>query len=247
MQSRFPNPGWENGRTAAPYSIFEGFAELFEDWASWLGRMPHVRVHGHLYAPDRAEFADGLTEFAGALSDIATLRDYNPVAFLTNLVWNTRGERQCFDFGPADNQAISHFLAGDPNAGITVVSGAWMVPLLRQELALADLRKRAAELQATEAAHLELLRNAQSKARVRVWTLAQFLDAPGEVLRVVQDDLGGHAGRGLLSPPRMADLSGLAESLQALRNEGMLPHIVGDLSRLPRTPSAPLAASSTAR
>lgn len=238
MQSRFPNTGWENGKTAAPYSVYEGFAELFEDWAAWLGRVSSVTVHGHLFGPERAEFADGQTEFAGALTDIATLRDYNPAAFLTNLVWNTRGERQCFDFGPADNQRITGFMASDPNAHVSVVSGAWIVTLLRSG-PVANVRKRAAELQATEAAHLDLLRAAQTKARVRIWTLAEFLEAPGEVLRIVQDDLAGPAGHTLLSPPRLVDLSGLSDFLQALRNEGMLPHIVGDLSRLQNAPETP--------
>jgi hypothetical protein len=214
---------------------------LFEDWADWLSATPGVRVHGHLFGPERAEFADGQTEFAGALSDIATLRDYNPVAFLTNLVWNTRGERQCFAFGPADNQEITGFVASDPNAHVSVVSGAWIVPLLRGGLSVAEVRKRAAALQATEAAHLDVLRSAHTKARVRIWTLAEFLEAPGEALRIVQEDISGHAGRALVSPPRMVDLAGLAEFLKSLRNDGMLPHIVGDLSRLPDVPNAPAA------
>lgn len=246
MQSRFPNDGWENGKSAAPYSIHEGFADLFEDWAGWLGRVSNVRVHGHLFGPERAEFADGQAEFAGALSDIPSLRDYNPVAFLTNLIWNTRGERQCFDFGPADNQRITTFIASDPNAHVSVVSGAWIVPLLRSP-SVADVRKRAAELQATEAAHLDVLRNAQTKARVRIWTLAEFLEAPGDVLRIVQEDLAGPADNALLSPPRMVDLSGLSGFLQGLRNEGMLPHIVGDLSRLPGMPHRPAAAPRLVR
>jgi hypothetical protein len=236
MQSRFPHGGWENGKSAAPYSIYEGFADLFEDWADWLGATPGVRVHGHLFGLERAEFADGQTEFAGALSDIASLRDYNPVAFLTNLVWNTRGERQCFAFGPADNQEITWFTASDPNAHVSVVSGAWIVPLLRGGLSVAEVRRRAAELQATEAAHLDILRNAHTKARVRIWTLAEFLEAPGEALRIVQEDIAGPLGHALVSPPRMVDLAGLVEFLQSLRNEGMLPHIVGDLSRLPEVP-----------
>jgi hypothetical protein len=241
MQSRFPNDGWENGKSAAPYSVFEGFSDLFEDWATWLGGVPGVRVHGHLFGPERAEFADGQTEFAGSLSDIASLRDYNPVAFLTNLVWNTRGERQCFDFGPADNQEITWFVASDPNAQVAVVSGAWIVALHRSGLSAPDLRRRAAELQAMEAAHLDVLRNARTKARVRIWTLAEFLEAPGEALRIVHEDLAGPAGHPLVSTPRMVDLTGLAAFLQSLRNEGMLPHIVGDISRLPDVPKAPFA------
>ena len=44
--------------------------------------------------------------------DSAAMRDYNPTSFLTNLIWNTRGERQCFQFGPDDNQVLSYFMAG---------------------------------------------------------------------------------------------------------------------------------------
>jgi hypothetical protein len=177
-------------------------------------------------------------EFNGGLSDIATLRDYNPAAFLTNLVWNTRGERQCFDFGPADTQAIARFIASDPNAHVSAVSGAWLVSLLRSGLPVADRRRRAAELQAVEAAHLDILRNAGTKARVRIWTLAEFLEVPAEVLRIVQDDLAGPEGHPFVSAPRMVDLTGLPEFLQSLRNEGMLPHVAGDLSRLPDVPEA---------
>jgi hypothetical protein len=232
MQSRFPRGGGENRRSAAPYFIYEGFGDLVEDWADWLGQLPNVRVHGHLYAPDRAEFADGQMEFAGALSDIATLRDYNPVAFLTNLVWNTRGERQCFSFGPADNQEITGFVASDPNARISVVSGAWMVRLLAEDLPPRDLRRRAAALQAVEAAHLETLRDTRTQARVRIWTLADFLEAPEEALRIVRDDLGDGFDAAPGAPPRMRDLGDLAGLVRSLRDEGMPAHVVGDIARL---------------
>jgi hypothetical protein len=36
MQSRFPNPGWENGVTAGPYSVFHGFNDLFQDFEAGL-------------------------------------------------------------------------------------------------------------------------------------------------------------------------------------------------------------------
>ena len=32
MQSRMPREGWENGITSNPYSVFQGFAELFADF-----------------------------------------------------------------------------------------------------------------------------------------------------------------------------------------------------------------------
>ena len=95
MQSRFPNEDWENGVTAAPYSMFQGFAELFENFEPWLAKATGARVHGHLFALDGVHYADGQSAINGALSRSASLRDYNGKAFLTNLIWNTRGERQC--------------------------------------------------------------------------------------------------------------------------------------------------------
>lgn len=86
MQSRFPNEDWENGVTAAPYSMFQGFSELFEDFELWLSKATGARVHGHLFAPDRVEYAEGQTSINGALGDSAKLRDYNAKAFLANLI-----------------------------------------------------------------------------------------------------------------------------------------------------------------
>jgi hypothetical protein len=122
MQSRFPGADIEATATAAPYSVFQGFAELFEDFEEWLAKATGARVHGHLFAPDRAHFAQNRSEMNGALSDNAVLRDYNPDAFLTDLLWNTRGERQCFQFGPGDNQAINWRIAKDPNAQVSVIA-----------------------------------------------------------------------------------------------------------------------------
>ncbi|TMV82340.1 glycosyl transferase, partial [Thioclava sp. BHET1] len=119
MQSRLPRENWENGRTAAPYSVFQGFSETFENFESWLGRTANVRVHGHLFSPRRVEFAGGEQVYAGALSNSAKLRDHDARGFLTNLIWNTRGERQCFQYGPGDTQALNWFMALDPNAQIS--------------------------------------------------------------------------------------------------------------------------------
>ncbi|MEQ9447715.1 MAG: hypothetical protein RLN70_02285, partial [Rhodospirillaceae bacterium] len=147
MQSRYPNVGWENGVTAGKYSVFQGFSELFEDFEKWLARATGAQVHGHLFAKGRAEFAGGQTALNGALSDNARLRDKNCKAFLTNLLWNTRGERQCFQLGPQDNIDILWDLSRDPNAQISVISGAWAVSLFKSNANFADIRAKAAALQ----------------------------------------------------------------------------------------------------
>jgi hypothetical protein len=233
MQSRFPNEGWENGVTAAPYSVFEGFSELFEGFELWLEKTLGGRVHGHLFAPDRVEFAGGERTYNGALSDSAAIRDYDPEGFLIRLIWNTRGERQCFQFGPADRQEIGWFLARDRNAQISVVTGAWAVPLFRSRRDFADVRATAARLQAVEAKHLEILRSPHARARVRIWSLAEFVEAPMEPLQVLLDEIAPRNARRLTEAPRIADLSGFAAFLQRLRNEGMNPWLLGDFPNDP--------------
>ena len=228
MQSRFPNEDWENGVTAAPYSMFQGFAELFEDFEPWLAKATGARVHGHLFASDAVHYADKMSAMNGALSNSAILRDYNTKAFLTNLIWNTRGERQCFQFGPADNQDINWRIAKDPNAQISVITGAWAVPLFRSNLDFAEIRATAAQLQKYEADHMDILRSPYTKARVRIWTMAEFIEAPMEPLQGILDEIGRTKLRRLSEAPKMVDLSGFGQFLQNLKNQGMHPYLMGD-------------------
>lgn len=229
MQSRFPVETRENGLTSAPYSVFHGFAELFENFEPWLARMTGTRVHGHLFAPERIEFSDGQMVMNGALSDSPHLRDYNPRAFLANLIWNTRGERQCFQFGPRDNQKINWHISKDPNAQISVISGSWSVPLFKSNMNFADIRREAARLQQIESKHLEILRSSWTKARVRIWTMAEFIESPMEPLQTIIDEIGpAQTTRGLAEVPQMADLTGFGQFLQNLKNQGMHPYLMGN-------------------
>ncbi len=239
MQSRFPNDGWENGVTSSPYSVFEGFTELFEDFESWLARATGNRVHGHLFAPDRAEFEGRQPAFSGALSDSATLRDYAPRMFLTNLIWNTRGERQCFQYGPADTEDISWHLAKDPNARISVISGAWAVPLFQSGGNFADLRTKAALLQKIEAEHLKALRSPHAKAQVQIWTMAEFVESPMEILQSIVETISTGSARRLTEAPRMVSLTGFGQFLQNLKNQGMHPYLMGDFPVDPAPTIAP--------
>ncbi|GHG82638.1 DUF5927 domain-containing protein [Pseudodonghicola xiamenensis] len=229
MQSRFPNHGWENGITSHPYSVFQGFAELFDNFESWLAKSSGARVHGHLFAPERVEFAGGQTLINGALTDSAATRDYDPKGFLTSLIWNMRGERQCFQFGPADNQKINWTVARDPNAQISVITGAWAVPLFRSNRNFAELRKEAARLQRIESKHLDILRSTHVKARVRVWNMAEFIEAPMEPLQSILDEIRPAIMRQhLAEAPRMVALDGFGQFLQNLKNQGMHPYLMGD-------------------
>nr|WP_255732808.1 beta-1,6-N-acetylglucosaminyltransferase [Ruegeria sp. Ofav3-42] len=228
MQSRFPRHGNENGLTSATYSVFQGFTELFEDFEPWLANVTGTRVHGHLFGPERAEFAGGETVTNGGLSDCAKLRDYNPTAFISNLIWNTRGERQCFQFGPADTQEINWFLARDKNAQISVITGAWAIPLFQSNMNFADIRAEAARLQQIETKQLDILSSVWTKARVRTWTLADFVESPVEPLQTVAEETGVAHHSHLTEAPKMVDLSGFGQFLQNLKNQGMHPYLMGD-------------------
>lgn len=228
MQSRFPNEDWENGVTAAPYSVFQGFSQIFENFEPWLGKATGARVHGHLFHPDAVQFADGQRNLNGALSNSAKVRDYNPNAFLTNLIWNTRGERQCFQYGPADNQDVIYSFARDPNAQVSAISGAWAVPLFRSNMDFVDIRKEAARLQKIESEHLNVLRSPYAKARIRIWTMAEFIEAPMEPLQGILDEIGQTQARRLAEVPKMVDLMGFGQFLQNLKNQGMHPYLMGD-------------------
>ncbi|UWR24056.1 beta-1,6-N-acetylglucosaminyltransferase [Sulfitobacter sp. S190] len=228
MQSRFPNEDWENGVTAAEYSVFQGFSELFENFAPWLHKATGARVHGHVFAMDRAHFAEGQRTLNGALNDSALQRDYNANAFLTNLIWNTRGERQCFQYGPMDNQDVTWRIAKDPNAQISVITGAWAVPLFRSNMDFGEIRRIAAQLQKIESEHMDVLRSPWTKARVRIWTMAEFIEAPMEPLQGILDEIGQARIRRLSEAPKMVDLHGFGQFLQNLKNQGMHPYLMGD-------------------
>lgn len=228
MQSRFPHRRWGATMTAEPYVVLEGFTELFKGFELWLSSFGKVRVHGHLFAPDRVHFENAETEYFGALSSSAPLRDYNPGAFLTNLIWNTRGERQCFQFGPADNQDITWDVTRDANARIHVITGAWAVPLFLSNGKFSQVRREAARLQRIEREHLSILQSDHARARIRIQSLSDFVLNPIEPLQDVVDQLAIRERPKLKETPEMVHLGGFGQFLQNLKNQGMHPHLVGD-------------------
>lgn len=227
MTSRFPCQAVSNRLTAAPYSVFQGFTDIFEDYESWLTRVAGGHAHGHLFAPEGAEFSAGAKTVKGGLTADAGLRDHNPKSFLTNLLWNLRGERQSFQFSPRDNQAILRFIADDPNAQISVVTGTWALPLFHAGLDAEAARKKAAYLQRVEAGQLEILQSPNCHARVRIWTLADFLNAPADHLQLLIGDLGLRAQNRLTEIPRLRNLEGFDDFLIDLRNAGMQIQLLG--------------------
>lgn len=245
MQSRMPQPATVNAPTSNPYSVFQGFADLFCNFEDWLARTSGTQVHGRLFAPDRVEFVGRASLINGGLSNSAAKRDYAPESFVTSMIWNTRGERQCFQYGPADKQSVAGFIARDPNAQISIIAGAWAIPLFHSNRNFADLRRRAARLQKIETKQLALLRSGEAKAQTRIWSLAEFVESPMEALQEIIDEIGQTHSRILTEAPTMTDLAGFGQFLQNLKNQGMHPHLMGDFPLeepqvvLPKRPSKP--------
>lgn len=229
MAGRFPvRDMWALQKTCAPYSVYQGFSDLFSNFENWLEKRTGTRVHGHLFDKCEVRFSGGADIYNGCLSNSAKLRDYNPEAFLSSLIWNTQGEHQSFQFGPADKQEISAYIASDPNARIFVVTGAWSVPLFHSNLDFHRVRRIAARYQATEAEFVKQLKLPDTRARFHVWTLAEFVENPMPILQTILDGLDPGASRKLTEVPKMADLTGFGRFVQKLKNEGMNPHSVGD-------------------
>ncbi|MEM6637697.1 MAG: beta-1,6-N-acetylglucosaminyltransferase [Pseudomonadota bacterium] len=233
MQSRFPGYHTETRRTAAPYSVFQGFDAVFEEFRPWLSRAVEGKIHGRLFHPDGAEFTGDQKVYQGGISRSPVLRDYNPEAFLTNLTRSGASERQLFQFAPGDDHRIWDFMVYDPNAQISIITGAWTVPLLALDLPFEEARIMAARLQVQEQAQVNVARSRWAKATIRIWSLSRFLDVPLEALQAILDDVPTQTRRLIADPPKFSDLSELPGFLQALRNQGMEPYLAGDIHETP--------------
>lgn len=231
-QARFPRRDAENGKTPAPYAVLAGLDDLFPGLDSWLARATGLTVHGRLFGPGRVAFAGGAAGAPGGLCDAPALRDHDPRAFLTNLLWGARGDRLAFAARPGDTAALDWFIATDPNARVFVVTGAWIVPLARDTGSFADLRRQAARLRQAERAQLAILHSAHAKARVRVWPLEEAVAAPEPVLRTLLEEIGGPRATPVMQAalaadllPPLADLTGVTQLMRRLRDSGLPPAV----------------------
>lgn len=230
MQSRYPVDGWENGKSAGAYSVFIGLDDVVEKFETWLEARTGNPTHGRLFDPEKVKFQNAEPFFRGCISDSAELRNYDPSSFLRNLLWNGRGDHIAFQFSAADEQEIVPFLASDSNANISIVTGAWMIPLFHSNLNFSEIRQRAALLQRAEAKFLETFRAGRAKARVKVWNLAEFVEEPMQNLQFILDRLNSAGGHRIKEVPQLADLSNFGKFLQNLKNQGMSPANMGDFS-----------------
>ena len=242
MQSRFPHQDPHAPLTAAKYTVLEGFFDLFHDFEAWLSQTTdnkQAQIHGHLFAHEAAVFAGQKTTIRGGLSNSATLRDNNPTAFLTNLIWNTRGQHQCFQFGPHDVQKIGKILPQDSNAQIFIITGAWLVPLSQSVESLAEIHAKALRLHAAESKHLALLRAPWVKAKVHIWPLSQIIANPKLQLHEILKAIEPNAKCPTTVPEINLDPIAFPAFVRALENQGMHRGLAGNLNTVKRIIAGP--------
>lgn len=230
MQSRFPREDSATAKSAGPYCVFTGLEHVFENFEHWLSQVTGSRVHGHLYAPDRVQFHGGAKVWHGAISSSAALRDYNPRMFLTNLLWATRPERQCFLYGPGDSMSrdVSWFMATDTNAQITVIRGAWLLPLARGERTGGDLIALAGQLHKQEQDWIETLTSRWALARVRMWSVSDVLRDPRAHLHDLAQEIAGETSLAAHGLPGLRASDQLDAFLVRMRNEGLPAQVLKD-------------------
>lgn len=223
MQSRFPRKDAEGSKTAQPYVVLYGVADLFRDLPLAAAQATGRVVHGHVLARDEVEFAGGARIGPGALSSNAGLRDLDPRGFLAALIRSSES-MPVFLHSPRDRQHLDWFIATDPNARLLVVTGAWMVPLLGCDMPFDDIRRIAARLHRSERRFLDVLGSVWVKAQVRRWTLDEALSQPETVWQALCSALRPDEGiTGVPPPPPLRDTSGLRPLTRRLRNAGLKP------------------------
>lgn len=230
MQSRFPHDPDSRTKSAGPYSVLCGFGHLYRNWEFWLTQATGLRAHGHLFAPEKVEFHGGAKTYHGAISNSAKLRDYNQRMFLTNLLWATRGERQCFAYGSRDAMTpdLNWFMATDRNAHIAVISGGFLLPLFFGDYKVDDILGHIGWLQRREQEFINTLHSKWAVANIRVWTLAEYMAEPSENLATVLRDIMPEATLADIGAPELRALDGLEAYIAGLRNRGLPAALLND-------------------
>ena len=226
MQSRFPKKDAENGKTSAPYALFQGLTDLYPGFEKWLSAHIPADVHGHLLGPELVEFQGRPKVGPGAWVTNTQARDRDLKGFLAAVIRITQ-RTQVFQFSPRDNQGLNWFMATDPNAHMLVVTGAWALPLLHSGMPFDDIRRVFALLQRTETEQLAILNSVWVKARVDMYDLGEFLISPRSILNDFLRQIDPQT-RPVNDLPEMRSLTGLTNLLRELRNSGLQPRLTGE-------------------
>ena len=138
MAGRFPRgTGVMRPETAARYvCLVSDEADVLQRLRAVLKhRLPQAVLHGRLFGPEPAEFANGEPCYKGNLAANQALRDYRPEQFLAALIWADRAGPVSFVLDPGDNPRIWRFVSQDPNAVVVSLGGRSEPPKVLEVIA----------------------------------------------------------------------------------------------------------------
>lgn len=208
------------GTSAGPYDLVGGFDAVFPDFAAWADGIASG-YNGRLFGTNGLQLGNGRQAGPGCLPLSTAVRDFEPVQYLQNLIWATRGRRQLLLFQPHDNAAIASFAITDPLAAIHFIKGAWALELFASGHPPGQLARRAANRQAIERKFLNQANSRHARADIRIWTLDEVLQAPDIALNHLYARLGGRPGDPRFARPSLRPIDGFAEFMAGLRALGV--------------------------
>lgn len=220
MQGRYPYVQSKgSGRTSAPYFVVIGMGKLFQNLPEWLSKKTDTAFHGNIYAPKAVFFQGGAKFTRGNLLAHHKIRDRDPEAYLSNLIWNYRKKKQGFFFDAVDVQRVVGTIVFDPNATVIIVRGGWVTQFVDQKgkakLSLAE------KFQAREQRIFSLFDDPDAKAKISVIDLDELVEHPSGVLKTVALQIDPTAQLTVTDIPHLKALDDLRKTIRKLRNQGM--------------------------
>jgi hypothetical protein len=238
MQSRLPAE-WADvpERTAREYDVICGYDHLVVGLRSWLASKGSVEVHGRLFGPGRVVFHSGLDVEKGGLPALPSVRDFEPVQFLRNLIWNKHDQSHCFLLDPKDNSAINEFVAKDKNARVHFLTGAWVVELFLSGRTAQQVKTAALQAQAAERRFLNQLQAKSGRARLEIRPISDFLGDPARFLRTDLMAIQNPISTSTFAMPEIRLVDDLARFVESLENLGVpVPSLAAkktDITQIP--------------
>ncbi len=220
MQSRVLKHNKGRSETAAPYSVLVGFNKAYPMIDNWLTQQINQPVQGDLFAINTVEMAQNAYLSVGNLSGNGIIRDYAPIEYLTNFLWNNRHSPITFQFWSAKKAKVFSFIANDPNACIHYVRSAWAVELMQENITNINvLKSRATAMMALDDRRIDALKSGH--ATFKVYSLAETLAKPAAVLYELIATLAPKSETMPRALPEMIDWQGLENFANLLKNNGM--------------------------
>jgi len=218
MQSRAPLLPLVNSATS--YTVLSGFDRVFRNLPSWLQQKTGIVLFEHLFSKENSDYEKSAKLLKNNLGSTPQNRDYNPVEFLLNFVWNHSDDDPVFYFDPLQNPQLARFMVKDPNARIFHIRSAWLLDLFREnQRDIKKIQPRVHACALREQAQLKAL--AKGKAKVQIIPLEEFYAQPGAVTEDLLTALRPALAIHNRDVPDLRPHEGLKEYIEFLKDAGL--------------------------